>query len=155
MVINPKRITILLIISILSIIICSYIYKREYINSYRNILLEQICQCKSNGLKENNPHWMSIASEEQIKNIEQKYEVDLSDIDINKYMVIISFGAELKHLDYNLRESTYKTRKQYIGFPVFDSQKEDMIFFYKSPKIPIIDTDTAGFAPDYKGKYRK
>lgn len=104
--------------------------------------------------KSPDPYWMSIDSREQVEDIIKKFNWDLPDIDFGKEMFIISYGSELENLGYNLKESTFKTRGKYIGFPCFKQEKSgNMVFIYRTTFIPLMNTDAAGYPPNYKGKY--
>ncbi len=129
-------------------------YKQQYFESYHQIKLTEMFVCTEQKEKNEIPHWATVTNFETLKNIENKYNINLGNIDFDKSMVIVSYGAKLEYLDYNSMESTFKTRNCYIGFPIFSNSQPDIIYFYIADYVPIIDTDVAGYSPDYKGKYR-
>ena len=147
---------VILIFVILSILLIAgkYIYKDQYLNSYREIELRKIAQCSDVFLTSDYPHWTSLTTPEKIKNIEKKYGVTLSNINLQSHMIIVSYGAELESIDYNLQESIFKDRGYYIGFPHYGKLEPNTVFLYEAKLVPIFDTDVAGFSNDYKGKYR-
>ena len=147
---------VILIFVILSILIIAgkHIYKDQYLNSYREIELREIAQCSDVFLASDYPHWTSLTNPETIKNIETKFGVTLSNIDLQSNMIIVSYGAELESIDYNVQESTFKDRGYYIGFPHYGKLESNTVFLYEAESVPIFDTDVAGFSADYKGKYR-
>ena len=142
-----------IILSIL-IIVGKHIYKEQYLSSYREIKLSKVAQCSDVFLTSDYPHWASLTTPETIKNVETKYGVTLNNIDLQSRMIIVSYGAELKSIDYNMQESTFKDKGYYIGFPHYGKSESNTVFFYEAESVPIFDTDVAGFSDDYKGKYR-
>ena len=152
--IKTKYVILMFVILSILIIAGKHIYKEQYLNSYREIELREIAQCSDVFLASDYPHWASLTTPETIKNIETKYGVTLNNIDLQSHMIIVSYGAELKSIDYNVQESTFKDRGYYIGFPHYGTLEPNTIFLYEAESIPIFDTDVAGFSDDYKGKYR-
>lgn len=149
-----KKYIIYILVVVIVITMCMYIYKRTYINSYEEIKLEKIAVYEDESLDLHSPCWVAVTTEEVINNIETKYMLDLSGIDLKNHMLIMSYGSELTSLDYNLKESTYLNRGHYIGYSNFEKTKSNRIFFYKASFVPIFDVEAAGFPPDYKGRYR-
>lgn len=151
-----KRLFILFsVLSIIAIIFaCYFQYRYDYLLSYREIELEEIFNNNETIISSDIPHWVCITTQDQLNSINEKYLLKLPSIDFKEDMLIISYGAKLQRLDYNLKESTYKTRGNYIGFPYYSNLKQNTIYVYKTQFIPLFDTDVAGVAPDYKGKYR-
>ena len=131
---------------------CYLGYRHKYLNSYCEIELEKITQCDVS--EANTPHWTTVITKEQLNNIEKKYSFKMASVDFKNDMLVISYGAELIKLDYNLMDSVYKTRGHYIGFADFGNAEQNTVFIYKAHSIPLFDTDTAGVSPNYRGKYR-
>lgn len=153
-VIKTKYVILTILILSILVIVGKHVYKEQYLNSYREIELRKIAQCSDVFLASDYPHWASLTTPETIKNIETKYGVTLNNIDLQSHMIIVSYGAELKSIDYNVQESTFKDRGYYIGFPHYETLEPNTIFLYEAESVPIIDTDVAGFPNDYNGKYR-
>ena len=130
------------------------ISKEQYIHSYKTIPLEKVAQSSGIILEANQPVWIPLTSLEAIHTNEINYSVQLPDVDLQKYMIVKSYHAELKKLEYNTHESTYKSRGYYIGFPEFGQEDINTVFFYVAPVVPLYDAETAGFPPDYHGRYR-
>lgn len=148
-------ILIFIVLLFVSIILISYkIYKIDYLKSYRQLDLVRIATCENKYSNNSLPYWISLTTQEQINNTKQKYNINLPNIDLEQNMLIISYGSELIQMEYCLNEHTYKTRGSYIGFPKFGNEITNKVFFYKSPFVPLINTDVAGFSPEYIGKFR-
>ena len=86
--------------------------------------------------------------------LEDKYGVSI-DVDLNKNMLIVSYGAELTGLDYNTLEPAYRSRGSYVGFPTFNNIQNNTVYFYKTKRVPLLNTEVAGYPPEYNGQYRK
>lgn len=156
MAVLKKSVVLFSVLTLITIILaCYFNYRYKYLLSYCEVGLEEIAQYNGITMATNTPRWVPITTQEQIKNIQKKYSLELPQIDFEKDMLIISYGAELVRLDYNLKEFTYKTRGHYIGFPDYGGLKQNALFVYKTQLVPLFDTDAAGVAPDYRGKYRK
>lgn len=154
MAIKSKHIIIGTIIVFVLLFAIKFTYKFQYIASYCEIELNEVARVSDPFLNANEPYWVSLEDSEKVENIKKKYSVSLENIDFKKKMIVISYGAELKSMDYNIQESTFKTRGHYIGFPQFGDLKPNTIFIYETELIPIFNAEVAGFLPDYKGKYR-
>ena len=85
---------------------------------------------------------------------EEEYGVSLQDVDLQNEMIVVSHNAELEDMDYNLRESTYKSRGHYIGFAHFGKRAPNTVILYKTQNVPFFIQDEGGFPPDYDGLYR-
>ena len=145
---------VLTLISTIALILFLYhtIYKVQYRASYREIELNEVARCT--GVIINQPYWVSITTDEQFNNIKKKYVLEIEPIDFKKNMIVISYGAKLIKLDYNLMESTFKTRGFYIGFPLYAEREGNVAYIYKTQYVPIADVDVAGVPPNYIGEYR-
>ncbi len=86
--------------------------------------------------------------------LKDKYGVSI-DVDLNKNMLIVSYGAELTGLDYNTLEPAYRSRGSYVGFPTFNNIQNNTVYFYKTKRVPLLNTEVAGYPPEYNGQYRK
>ena len=150
--IKKKHIIIVCVIIILFAV--RLIYKFQYVSSYREIELNQVSRLSVVLLNVKEPYWVALTSLEVIENIEEKFNVSLDNVDLQKRMFIISYGAELKSMDYNVQEATFKTRGHYIAFPRFGELKPNTIFIYETEMLPLFSAEVAGFSPDYKGKFR-
>lgn len=152
---NRKIIGTIVTISIIIITATSYnaINKIQYQQNYQAVDLCKIKNYTFDMSKNPVPYWVSITNQEQWTNIENKFNWNLPNIDFEKEMFIIAYGSELKGLRYNIKEPTFKTRGKYIGFPQFKQEKsENVVFVYRTIFIPLMDTDVAGYSPDYRGK---
>ncbi len=143
----------LILALILVLIIFRFIYVNLYVSAYREIQLIEINDYKSEEIYVENPYWQALYDEESINLLNKKYGTDIN-IDLKKYMLIVSYGAELEKLDYNKLEATYRDRGSYIGFPNYGDIQKNTVFFYQADYVPIMNTDVAGYAPEYNGKYR-
>lgn len=144
----------IIVATLITVISYNSINKIQYQQNYRDVNLYKITNYNFDMSKRPDPYWMSITNKEQIEDIIKKFNWNLPDIDFGKEMFIISYGSELESLRYNLKESTFKTRGKYIGFPDFKQEKsENVVFIYRTSFIPLMDTDVAGYPPNYKGKY--
>ena len=153
---GKQMIWIIVVIITIAITVISYnlIIKTRYQRNYQDVRLDIISNYAFDMCDRPNPYWMCITDREQFERITKKYNWDLPDIDFGTEMYIISYGSELENLRYNLKESTYKTRGKYIGFPYFKQEdSENEVFIYRTSLIPLMDTDMAGYPPDYKGMY--
>ena len=144
----------MIILLILLLILLHYILIVSYVNSYKTIELNEITQCiyEDEIFK---PHWYTITNQTALKLCEEKYKVDLPEIDFQSEMFIISIGDRLISMDYNLKESTYRTRDHYIGFPVFSGEVKSMVYIYKTSFVPLFPAEIGGYPPEYIEKYRK
>ncbi len=139
---------------VITVIGYNLINKAQYQQNYQDINLYKIKDYNLDMSKRPIPYWESITNQEQVENIEKKFNLKLPDIDFGKEMFIISYGSELESLRYNFKEATFKARGKYIGFPYFKQKNsENMVFIYRSDFVPLLDTDSAGYPPNYKGKY--
>ncbi len=129
-------------------------YRNLYISSYRSVEIKEICSYKNKEINIKSPYWISVYDYNTVNVLIEKYNIRLDDFDIKKSMLIVSYGAQLESLEYNKLESTYYSRGSYVGFPVFDNFDANAIYFYSATSVPIINTDVAGYSPDYSGKYR-
>ena len=153
---GKRMIWIIVVIVTIVITVASYklINKIQYQQSYRDVDLYAITYYTFDMSKNPTPYWMSITSREQVEYIIKDFNWDLPDIDFGKEMFIISYGSELENLRYNLKEPVFKTQGKYIGFPYFKQEKsEDIVFIYRTTSVPLMDTDMAGYPPNYRGKY--
>lgn len=142
------------IIIVITVISYNLISKTQYQQNYQDVNLYKIKNYTFDMSKRPNPYWTNITNRQQAEDIKKRFNWDLPDIDFEKEMFIISYGSELESLRYNLKESTFKTRGKYIGFPYFKQENsENAVFIYQTGFIPLMDTDVAGYPPDYKGKY--
>ena len=152
---SKRIIWIIVIVSVISVIAISYrtINKIQYQYGYLDVNLHEIANYTFDMSKRSYSCWMSITSREQVENILYKTNWDLPDIDFENEMFIISYGSELENRRYNLKEATFETRGKYIGFPYFKQEKPtDVAFVYRTSFIPLMDTDVAGYSPQYRGK---
>lgn len=153
-------IAIIIAILIVAVAIGRAVYKHIYLNSYRDIELEKIAQIQNDDWNFDFKRWYSVESETELKKIGDKYsiDIDLPEIDYKKYMLIISFGAELEKLDYSLMESLYKTKQHYIAFETFGKSNGNTVYVYRTPVVPIYNSEEGailgGHHYTYRGKFR-
>ena len=149
-----KKIFLLIILLILLSIVLQFIFVLLYVNSYTTIELNRIAQCVFEEAILM-PHWYTITNQNALKACEEKYKVDLPEINFLTEMLIISIGDQLISLEYNLKESTYHTRGHYIGFPIFSGEVKPMVYIYKTSLVPLFPAEIGGYPPEYMGKYRR
>lgn len=153
---NKKIIWIMVIIVIGTVSVVAYkvIDQWQYRHGFQNVNLNQISCRDFDMSKRETPFWICVTTQDQLYSIEKNYNFELPDVEFKKEMLILSFGSELESLKFNSRESSYKTRKKYIGFPYFAQESSiNTVYIYKTEKVPLMDTDEAGFPPNYRGKY--
>ncbi len=153
---SKRMIWIIIGVVIIAIAVGAYRWteKIQYQRGYQEVSLQKIADSVFDMSERPIPYWTSVTSQEHAENNIKSLISDLPDIDFEKEMLVISYGAELESLKYNLKESIFKSRGKYIGFPYFRHEKsENLVFVYRAPLIPLMDTDVAGYPPDYKGKY--
>ena len=151
-----KRLVLIIFVCctiVIAVISYNLINKIQYQQSYQEISLNIIKKYDFDMSQRPDPYWISITNRGQVEEIKKKFNWDLPDIDFAKEMFVISYGSELEMFRYNLKESTFKTRGKYIGFPHFKHEKsQNTVFIYRTVFIPLMDTDEAGYPPNYKGK---
>jgi len=146
-------IILIIVIGIASLIANKSIDKWQYRNSFKNVHLTQISHQNFDMGKNQHPFWISVMTQDELYAVEKNYNLELPEIEFEK-MLILSFGSKLESLKYNTKEPCYKTRKKYIGFSSFEREDPiNIVYVYMTEKIPLMDTDVAGYPPDYKGKY--
>ena len=154
---NKKIIWTMVIIVIGAVSVATYkvINQWQYKKGFQNLTLNQISYQNFDMSKRETPFWICITNQDQLYSIEKKYNLELPDVELKKEMLILSFGSALESLKFNSRESSYKTRKKYIGFPYFAQENPvNTVYIYVTEKTPLMDTDEAGFPPNYRGKYQ-
>lgn len=143
----------LIVVLIIIVIIFRVLYMILYITSYKKIQLKEIYSYKSEEIYIETPYWYTVYDEESINMLVKKYGIDIN-VDLQNNMLIVSYGAELEGLDYNTLESTYRHRGSYVAFPHYGDIQKNTVWFYQSNSVPIMNTDIAGYSPEYNGKYR-
>lgn len=149
--------TIWIICFIVFIVVCVVLYKAIdlwiYRGGFQDVYLKQVAHQNIDMSKNQKPYWVSITTQPQSEFFKKRYRLELPDIDFKTEMFILSFGSELESLKYNVRDKRFLTRKKYLAFPHF--QREDsinIVYIYVAETVPLMDTDEAGFPPDYKGR---
>ena len=155
MAIKKRGMVLTLLIACISLaLIFDFARIKQYRNSYIEIELIELERVANANNGENRMYWFAITDEEAMKNFELQYGAELIGVNPNEDMLIVSVGARLQGMDYNKRESTFKSRGVYIGFPRFGEYEPDVMYVYKSKCIPLVNNEVGGFHPDYNGKYR-
>ena len=99
--------------------------------------------------------WDVLVTQNCARDLAQRFDLVLPDIDLETEMFIVSFGSELKRLDFDLNEPRYRRLGEFIGFPVFSrNYTYDLIVVYRTDKIRITHADGAGFRTPYMGRGR-
>ena len=142
----------IIVIILLLIIGYHFFYKQQYLNAYKRIEITQIEQCSGMYTNGESPYWTAVTEQRFVDNLEKKYNVELKDIDLEKEMLIVSYGAEILTMDYNKYEP--KVKNKHVAYVEFDEMAPNTIYFYEAELIPICDTDFAGYPPGDRGKYR-
>lgn len=93
--------------------------------------------------------WIEIIDQNQLNQINEKYQLSVSNIDFEKHYLIISFGKDITEIYYNVRDKHFNDRGKYIGLIDFNQNYEDKIFIYQIEKIPLMNSDVAGVSPDF------
>ena len=149
-----KSILLNIIIWLAIIIQQNVIYRIVYLNSYCDIPLSEEISFMLSDNTNQYPHWWTLESEESVDAFCETYNISLTPIDFSKNMYIVSCNAELVSMDYSKMESTYKTRKHYIGFPKYGKEYPDRIYVYKATYVPIFSSEVGCRSSDYRGEYR-
>ena len=152
--IKIKHIVLTVISVIALIILVRIVYIGFYTASYKELELEEIDRCTDEGIYTETPYWTSVYKDKNVNALKDKYGVSI-DVDLNKNMLIVSYGAELTGLDYNTLEPAYRSRGSYVGFPTFNNIQNNTVYFYKTKRVPLLNTEVAGYPPEYNGQYRK
>lgn len=154
-----KKKTFVLIIVFLGILFLAFtwklVYKHMYINSYKDIVLEEESHWYVDDLNVEVPYWVAVYDMEETEKKEKKYGILLPNIDFNDEMFVVSYGAKLTKLDYSTMDLTYMERGEYIGFPEFSVKEKNVIYLYRAKKVPLVDKEKLGYPPEYRGKYRE
>lgn len=149
---HKKVFWLILIITIL--ILSSLLYrlftKWQYQHGFQELSLRLVSAEKFTVPGEN-CYWLTINTPEQVNNIKTSYNITIPSINFEKQMLLFAYGSELDRFTYNTNEQTYSSRGKYIGFPYFKNKEpSDNIYIYITDKVPLMNTDVAGYSPDYK-----
>lgn len=134
-----KMMLFTLIIALIIVVLFIYFhnFKPEFTEVYSN---------SSNGtIKENSPYWICLKDPDyngffSIGFLEQ-YNVDYDEWDLEHYTYIVTFGYEMKNIEYSFSDCknwNYSILpKNYLGKLTLTSEKTDIIHIYKIKKVDI------------------
>lgn len=136
-----SRKKIILIISSILLITLLFIYFRNNRLEFSEVYSESSCGT----IRENSPYWICIKDNDLhgffgVEYLDQ-YNVDYNEWDLEHYTYIVTFGYEMKKIEYSYSDCRNWhfsiIPNNYLGKLTLSGEKTDMIHIYRTKRVDI------------------